>query len=102
MGIQHRGPDTSHFHVHLTHGGARMVVIGFHRLAINGSQPHDEQPFVGRLFNVDEQDERYNRRLTNNEIYTLLDPKNDDLPYAYDNFEWPHCSMLGYDMSNLQ
>jgi asparagine synthase (glutamine-hydrolysing) len=46
MGIQHRGPDTSHFHVHLTHGGARMVVIGFHRLAINGSQPYDEQPFV--------------------------------------------------------
>lgn len=30
---------------------------------------------------------------TNAELYQLLDPNGNDLPYVYDNFEWPHCDV---------
>jgi len=46
MKIKHRGPDNSQFHVMLTENGSRMVVLGFHRLSINGIAPYDEQPFI--------------------------------------------------------
>lgn len=56
-----------------------------------GHNPDDLQPFKN-LF--DNNNEYY----TNSELYTLLHPKNIHLPYMYDNFEWPHCEMQGYNM----
>eukprot|EP00752_Nemacystus_decipiens_P016248 g14528.t1 len=35
---------------------------------------------------------------TNADLYDLLRPDRADLPYMYDNFAWPHCSVLGQDM----
>ncbi|CAM9993354.1 unnamed protein product [Ectocarpus sp. 12 AP-2014] len=32
---------------------------------------------------------------TNAELYQLLDPNGDEVPYVYDNFEWPHCDEMG-------
>ena len=37
---------------------------------------------------------------TNIELYENLHPKNRELPYVYDNFEWPHCTAQGYKMIN--
>lgn len=34
----------------------------------------------------------------NKELYDLLRPDTEHLPYMYDNFQWPHCSVLGEDM----
>jgi hypothetical protein len=28
---------------------------------------------------------------TNAEMWSFLDPTNEDLPYMYENFEWEHC-----------
>lgn len=30
---------------------------------------------------------------TNTELYQLLKPDGEAMPYAYDNFEWPHCDV---------
>jgi len=57
-----------------------------------GHNPDDLQPFRN-LF--DDNNEYY----SNSDLYSLLHPQNEDLPYIYDNFEWPHCELLGYDMS---
>ena len=38
---------------------------------------------------------------TNKELYALLDPNRDDLPFMYDNFRLPHCELLNYDMTGL-
>lgn len=38
---------------------------------------------------------------TNREVLTFFDPRKDALPYIYDNFNWPHCSELGYDLHDL-
>ncbi|CAN0353347.1 unnamed protein product [Ectocarpus sp. 6 AP-2014] len=35
---------------------------------------------------------------TNAELYHLLDPNGDEVPYVYDNFEWPHCDEKGIHM----
>ena len=35
---------------------------------------------------------------TNAQLYDLLDPSNDDLPYVYADFDWDHCTTLGYNM----
>ncbi|CAM9472098.1 unnamed protein product, partial [Hapterophycus canaliculatus] len=35
------------------------------------------------------------RYYTNGELYQLLRPDESDLPYMYDNFAWPHCSVRG-------
>jgi len=37
---------------------------------------------------------------SNMELYEALHPNNRGLQYVYDNFEWPHCSKLGYQMVN--
>jgi len=37
---------------------------------------------------------------TNMELYEYLHPSNRFLQYVYDNFEWPHCDKLGYQMIN--
>ncbi|KAJ8601254.1 hypothetical protein CTAYLR_003265 [Chrysophaeum taylorii] len=36
---------------------------------------------------------------TNAELYDLLDPRNDALPYLYDHFDWPHCTASRYCMN---
>lgn len=39
--------------------------------------------------------------LSNGEIFKASDPTNSDtyrLPYVYDNFEWPHCELAGWNM----
>lgn len=54
-----------------------------------GHNPDNLQPFTN-LFN-DDHDDFY----TNAELYDLLHPKNEDLPYTYDNFNWGHCELLG-------
>lgn len=33
---------------------------------------------------------------TNADLYDLLRPDESDLPYMYDNFAWPHCSVSGW------
>ena len=38
---------------------------------------------------------------TNLELYELLNPTRDEFPYVYDNFRYPHCSFLGYEMSGV-
>jgi asparagine synthase (glutamine-hydrolysing) len=45
MRMHHRGPDDTQFWVHHMTGGA-MVVLGFHRLAINGLGPAAHQPLI--------------------------------------------------------
>jgi hypothetical protein len=61
-----------------------------------GHNPNDYQPFTGDLFNLANKRNDY---LTNRELYNLFDPGRDAVPYIYDNYEWPHCNMLGYDMT---
>lgn len=66
-----------------------------------GHNPDDLQPFQG-LFGEDYDDDDLGtaRFYSNMQLYNLLHPENEDNPYVYDNFEWPHCNMLGYDMTN--
>jgi hypothetical protein len=56
-----------------------------------GHNPDNLQPF-SNLFD-DDHDNFY----TNTELYQLLHPKSDTLPYVYDNFNWAHCEVIGYD-----
>jgi hypothetical protein len=58
-----------------------------------GHNPDNLQPF-SNLFG-DDHDDFY----TNDELYDLLHPKNEDLPYVYDNFNWGHCGVIGVDLS---
>lgn len=44
--------------------------------------------------NSDSNSEKY----TNEELYRLLDPNEDNLPYIYDNFRWDHCAAEGADI----
>lgn len=32
---------------------------------------------------------------TNQEFYEILDPRSEDLPYVYENFNWDHCTQQG-------
>ena len=38
---------------------------------------------------------------TNEEYYSYLNPKSNNLPYVYDNLKWDHCKVLGYDIEKL-
>ena len=58
-----------------------------------GHNPTNFQPFKN-LF--DDNDVFY----TNQELYDHLRPDRRELPYAYDNFKWPHCELVGYDITN--
>lgn len=33
---------------------------------------------------------------TNRDIYEFLRPDRDEMPYLYDNFEWPHCDVSAF------
>jgi hypothetical protein len=57
-----------------------------------GHNPDDLQPFKN-LFNDD-----HKNYYTNAELYDLLHPTNENLPYVYADFNWDHCTMLGYKM----
>jgi hypothetical protein len=37
---------------------------------------------------------------TNGQYYDYMNPKESNLPYVYDNFEWKHCAALGFDIAN--
>ena len=41
-----------------------------------------------------------NSAYTNAELYENLRPDKPQIQYMYDSFDWPHCELLGYDMSN--
>lgn len=47
----------------------------------------DVLPFKG-LFGEENATHFY----SNKDLYSLLDPKNPDLPHVYENFDWDHCS----------
>lgn len=58
-----------------------------------GHNPSNFQPFK----NIFDQNDQY---YTNQELYENLRPDKPQISYMYDSFDWPHCEMLGYDMSN--
>ena len=31
------------------------------------------------------------------ELYKVMDPNKDSMPYVYDSFEWEHCEGIGFD-----
>ena len=55
-----------------------------------GRSAGDPLPFRG-LFDAPEQSERF---YTNRELYSLMDPRNPDLPYVYADFDTSHCGDL--------
>ena len=59
-----------------------------------GHNPDDFQPFRD-LFTTPSKDAFY----TNQELKDLMDPSRESMPYMYDQFSWPHCSMIGYDIT---
>jgi hypothetical protein len=68
-----------------------------------GHNPEDLQPFNKNLFMEEAEDgyvEDLSKFYNNAELYIQLHPTNPKLPYAYDNFDWPHCSAIGMDMKN--
>jgi len=58
-----------------------------------GHNPSNFQPFK----NIFDSNDNY---YTNAELYENLRPDKPVLQYMYDSFDWPHCELLGYDMSN--
>jgi hypothetical protein len=38
---------------------------------------------------------------TNERYYNYLDPTTGGKPYVYDNFAYPHCAALGYDINGI-
>ena len=38
---------------------------------------------------------------SNRELIKLFNPSENALPFIYDNFEWPHCTPLGYDFKDF-
>lgn len=38
--------------------------------------------------------------LTNREVLEALGPRTNMLPYVYDNFEWEHCAVDGYNFDD--
>jgi len=58
-----------------------------------GHNPDDLQPWTEELFGLDG-----TTPLSNTELYALMSPGTDQMPYVYDNYEWSHCTAMGYDM----
>jgi len=57
-----------------------------------GHNPDNLQPFTN-LFG-----ESTDTFYSNIELYKLVHPKSQALPYMYDSFEWPHCELVGDSM----
>ena len=62
-----------------------------------GHNPDDYQPFED-LFTTPAASGSF---YSNQEIKDLFHPMHEDVPYVYDHFNWNHCELLGYDMSNM-
>jgi len=45
----------------------------------------------------DDSDEYY----TNAQLYAFTSPENEEFPYIFDNFRWPHCVNEGYSLDLL-
>lgn len=64
-----------------------------------GHNPADLQPFHGMFPSWDAETSggagqtASKRYYSNAELYELLRPTASVLPYVYDNFAWPHCSV---------
>lgn len=66
-----------------------------------GHNPDDLQPFhdlfpqwdVQNATLSDDHTPGIKSYYTNGELYDLLRPDENTLPYIYDNFNWPHCSV---------
>lgn len=39
--------------------------------------------------------------VTNAQLYDLMDPSADAMPFIFDTFEWAHCTTYGIDFHNL-
>lgn len=71
----------------------------FHKCV--GHNPQDLQPFHSMFgdWDADRTEASADRPpwmktyYTNGDLYDLLRPDRADLPYMYDNFAWPHCSV---------
>lgn len=67
-----------------------------------GHNPTNFQPFKN-LFDQDTETlaiSEHERFYTNEELYEYLRPDSLTMPYMYDNFDWPHCELIGYKMTN--
>merc|ERR1712070_73765 len=62
-----------------------------------GHGPNDVLPF-GDIF--DSPGRRHYQNLTNNELYAMMDPNNDQLPYLYDDFTLLHCEYYGFEFES--
>ena len=62
-----------------------------------GHNPDNIQPFMN-LFGESDGDDMKDTFYSNTDLYDALHPKNEALPYMYDDFEWPHCEMIGESM----
>eukprot|EP00622_Pseudochattonella_farcimen_P003177 FR738293.1.p1 GENE.FR738293.1~~FR738293.1.p1 ORF type:complete len:192 (+),score=12.81 FR738293.1:73-576(+) len=58
-----------------------------------GHNAHDVQPFQQLM------GEKSQHHYSNKDLYDLLDPRNPDLPYLYENFEWSHCDEKGLNLA---
>merc|ERR1711998_515789 len=63
-----------------------------------GHGPDDVLPY-GAIFNSPGSKEQY-QNLTNIELYAMMDPNSDQLPYIYDDFTLSHCSYYGFDFES--
>lgn len=52
---------------------------------------YNDATFLSNLFSTYNTTDVY----TNSELYALLHPANDSLPYIYDSLRWSHCEALG-------
>ena len=65
-----------------------------------GHNPRNIQPFKNLFTDTNGNEDTDGHYYTNMELYDGLHPNNRHLEYVYDNFEWKHCNMIGYQMKN--
>ncbi|KAJ8605555.1 hypothetical protein CTAYLR_000128 [Chrysophaeum taylorii] len=61
-----------------------------------GHREHDVTLWRASQFQDDDDDDDGDRLLTNADLYQLFDASTHNVPYVYDDFEWPHCAEAGY------
>ena len=66
----------------------------------DGHNPRNIQPFKNLFTDTNGNEDTDGHYYTNMELYDGLHPNNRHLEYVYDNFEWKHCNMIGYQMKN--
>ena len=65
-----------------------------------GHHADDLMPFGTALVQDHEYSVLAAGTLTLGELYKMMDPNKDALPYVYDSFEWDHCTSIGFDFRN--